>query len=161
MKDALDSMSELFIQYGGHSQAAGLSLKTELIPEFRERFDKYVREHLSDEDFRPVIKIDAILSPEELTVKTAEELEKLEPHGIGNPNPVLACKNISGANAVAIGSAGTHLKFDVKQGNGATVPVFVWDKAIFAEMINAGEKIDLAYRPATDFWQEKIIRWNS
>ena len=77
MKTALDTMAELFEQYGGHSQAAGLSIKTKNIAELKKRFDDYVKRHLRDEDFLPVLMVDALINPAELTLNDAQEFEKI------------------------------------------------------------------------------------
>ena len=103
MKNALDTMADLFTQYGGHSQAAGLSIKSENIPELKRRFDDYVRKNLSDEDFIPILNVDALINPTQLTLADADEFEKFKPCGLGNPKPVLACKNIRGTSANVMG----------------------------------------------------------
>lgn len=154
MKNALDSMAEIFEQYGGHSQAAGLSIKTEKIPELRRRFDEYVRKNLSDEDFLPILNVDALLHPTKLTLADAEEFEKFEPYGIGNPKPVLACKKVRGTQARAIGKDGNHLSFVISAESDdlKNIRAVSWDAANFASMVE-NEFFDLAYEPEIDEWQ--------
>ena len=154
MKTALDSMAEIFDQYGGHSQAAGFSIKTEKIPELARRFDDYVRSHLRDEDFLPILSIDALLNPTELTLNDAKEFEKFEPFGLGNPKPVLACKNIRGTSAKSIGKENNHLSF-VIEGAEKNIRAVAWDKGNFAPLIE-NEFIDIGYEPELNEWQEKI-----
>lgn len=88
---ALASMKELFLNFGGHHQAAGLSLREKDLPAFSERFETYVQNTLLPVDFVPTVKIDALVSDfSELTKQVMDELEKLEPFGEGNPKPSFA-----------------------------------------------------------------------
>lgn len=162
MKNALDSMAELFEQYGGHSQAAGLTIKTEKIPELRRRFDEYVRKNLRDEDFLQILNVDAILHPTKLTLSNAEEFEKFEPYGIGNPKPVLACKKIRGIQARAIGKKSEHLSFTIpaESADAQNIRAVSWDSANFAPFVE-NEFFDMAYEPEINEWHgEKKIQCN-
>ncbi len=153
MKDALDSMSELFPQYGGHSQAAGLTIAAKDVPELVRRFDKYVRQKLSDEDFQPILYVDAIIDPAQITLDMAHEFEKFEPYGLGNPHPVLACKNIRGTWARTIGSGGAHLSFAID--GEQKIRAIAWNCGNLVPLVES-EPIDLAYEPSLDEWQGEI-----
>ena len=152
IKTALDSMAEIFDQYGGHSQAAGFSIKTKKIPELKKRFDDYVRSHLSDEDFLPVLMVDALINPANLTLNDAREFEKFEPFGLGNPKPVLACKNIRAEQAKVIGKDANHLSFIIQDGD-KKIRATAWEKGTFATLLK-NESIDFAYEPEINEWQE-------
>ena len=153
MKDALDSMSELFPQYGGHSQAAGLTIAAKDVPELARRFDRYVRQKLSDEDFQPILYVDAIIDPAQITLDMAHEFEKFEPYGLGNPHPVLACKNIRGTWARTIGSGGAHLSFAID--GEQKIRAIAWNCGNLVPLVES-EPIDLAYEPSLDEWQGEI-----
>jgi len=152
MKTALDSMAELFDQYGGHSQAAGFSIQAKKIPELKRRFDDYVKRHLRDEDFLPILSVDALINPAKLTLNDAKEFEKFEPYGLGNPRPVLACKNIRGTQAKKIGKDLSHLSFVISDAE-KNIRAVAWDKGNFSTLIE-NEMIDLAYEPEINEWQE-------
>lgn len=157
MKNALDTMADLFENYGGHSQAAGFSLPTKLVPELKRRFENYSRSHMTDEDFRPVAEIDALIYPTLIDFQTAKEFENLEPCGTGNPAPVLACKNVRCADAKVIGADGTHLKFSVvpeepDEKNFQSVGVIAFGCADLFPLVET-EKIDLIYKPGIDSFQ--------
>lgn len=153
MKNALDSMSEIFKQYGGHSQAAGLEIIAENVPELVRRFDNYVRQKLSDEDFQPILYIDAIIDPAQITLDMAHEFEKFEPYGLGNPHPVLACKNIRGTWARTIGSGGAHLSFAID--GEQKIRAIAWNSGNLVPLVE-NEPIDIAYEPSLDEWQGEI-----
>ena len=152
MKNALDSMAEIFDQYGGHSQAAGFSIKTKKIPELKKRFDDYVKSHLRDEDFLPLLFVDALMHPATLTLNDAKEFEKFEPYGLGNPRPILACKNVRGAQAKKIGKDLNHLSFLI-QGEEKNIRAVAWDKGNFSALIE-NEPVDLVYEPEINEWQD-------
>jgi len=154
MKNALDSMAELFEQYGGHSQAAGLSIATKNIPELVRRFDEYARKNLRDEDFQPILNVDALINPAQITLDVAKEFDKFEPYGLGNPHPVLACKNVRGIFAKAIGSGGAHLSFKIDGGE-QKIRAVAWGYGSLAPLVES-EPIDLAYEPSLDEWQGEV-----
>ena len=156
MKNALDTMAELFENYGGHSQAAGFSILKKLVPEFTRRFDEYARKHLTDEDFIPKIKVDALFHPSLVNMKTAEEFEQLEPCGIGNSAPILACQNVVCSDAKIIGSDRTHLSFEIPADNsldGAkNIRAVAFGFARLAALVDSSP-VNITYHPAVDEWQ--------
>ncbi|MBR4903755.1 MAG: single-stranded-DNA-specific exonuclease RecJ [Selenomonadaceae bacterium] len=151
MKNALDSMAELFEQYGGHSQAAGLSISTKNVAEFAERFDKYVREKLLDEDYQPILNVDALINPAQINFEVAEEFDKFEPYGLGNPRPILGCKNVRGSSAKAVGKEGTHLTFSISE----KIRAVAWNCGNLAPLVE-NELIDVAYEPELNEWQGEV-----
>ncbi|MBR4643302.1 MAG: single-stranded-DNA-specific exonuclease RecJ [Selenomonadaceae bacterium] len=153
MKNALDKMAGLFEQYGGHSQAAGLSIATKDVPELARRFDEYVREKLCDEDFQPILNVDALIDPAQINFDTAQEFDKFEPYGLGNPHPVLACKNVRGTCARAIGSNGAHLSFVIDAEK--NIRAVAWNCGNLAPLVE-NEPIDIAYEPSLDEWQGEL-----
>lgn len=159
MKNALDSMADLFDNYGGHRQAAGFSIPTKLIPEFQRRFDEYVRAHLTDADFPPVVEIDALINPTQITLTMAEEFGKLEPCGVGNPEPILACRNVTGAEAKVIGSDKSHLSFVIRaEDESKNVKAISFGAAQFLNTVNSAP-VDIIFQPSIDYWQgERYVK---
>ena len=153
MENALDAMAELFEQYGGHSQAAGLSIAAKEVPKLARRFDDYVRKNLRDEDFQPILNVDALIDPAQINVEVAREFNKFEPYGLGNPHPVLACKNVRGAAAKAIGSGGAHLSFTLNAEK--NIRAVAWNCGSLAPLVE-NEPLDLAYEPSLDEWQGEV-----
>ena len=153
MKNALDTMAELFEQYGGHSQAAGLTIAAKNLHEFKDRFDYYVRQNLSDEDFQPILNVDALIDPAQITFDMAQEFNKFEPYGLGNPHPVLACKNIRGTSARAMGKDGVHLSFTISEEQ--NIRAVAWNCGNLAPLVEE-ESIDIAYEPEVNEWQGEV-----
>ena len=88
--DALESCRELFTRYGGHSHAVGFSLPSVRVPELRAHLDHYARLRLTPADFEPILDLDAELGLDQVTPELFQALERLEPFGQGNPEPIFA-----------------------------------------------------------------------
>lgn len=86
--DVLSSCNEYLETFGGHSMAAGLSLKIEHFDEFKEQIYNYLNNKTTEKCYRPIKTYDVAIKPEEITLELAKELEILEPVGCENPNPV-------------------------------------------------------------------------
>lgn len=153
MKNALDSFADLFENYGGHSQAAGFSIPTKNIDELKRRFDEYVKSHLRDEDFPKVNEIDALIHPAQIGIKTAEEFAKLEPCGVDNPEPILACRNVHCGLARAIGVDNLHLSFVVLNDNDPknNVKAVSFGNAALMKLVD-NEPVDFVYKVGLDYW---------
>ena len=117
LHNALKECSDLLIKFGGHSQAAGMSIEKEKIPEFTKRFDEIAAKHLKDSKLKPILKVDCSLDNSNITLDFVKELKKLEPHGLANPIPVFASKGLSVVECRSVGNEGDHLKLKLGLGN--------------------------------------------
>jgi single-stranded-DNA-specific exonuclease len=141
--DALEAMPELFTRFGGHRQAAGLSLPIERLPEFRRRFNQYAGARLTPDDFVPQIGIDAVVALKELDEAAVSELLAMAPFGFGNPPPVLAAMVAECAGPPNIIKE-KHLRVNLRQ-NGRSIVAKAWNFAERAPEVAAGAKIDAAF----------------
>jgi single-stranded-DNA-specific exonuclease len=92
--DAIESCRDLFTRYGGHSHAVGFSLPSARVPELRAHLDEYARLRLTPADFEPILDVDADLSLDQVTPELLQALERLEPFGQGNPEPIFAAQAV-------------------------------------------------------------------
>jgi len=142
--DALESMPDLFTRFGGHRQAAGLSMTAESVPEFRRRLNAYAAERLTAADLRPQLAIDAFVDLKELTTGPAiEELLSMAPFGFGNPPPMLAILDAQIA-ATPIVLKEKHLRVHFRQ-NGKSLFSKAWNFADRAAELSAGTRMDAAF----------------
>ena len=88
--NALESCRDLFTRYGGHSHAVGFALLSARLPELKIQLDAYARQHLTLADFEPSLHCDAELSLGQVTPELFQLVSRLEPFGVGNPEPVFA-----------------------------------------------------------------------
>ena len=92
--NGLTECADLFEKFGGHSHAAGITIRPERIPELRRRLNAHAAARLTAEDLQPRVNIDAELSAEAITFELAKQLSALEPFGAGNPRPVFLTRNL-------------------------------------------------------------------
>ncbi len=92
--NALESCAELFTRFGGHAHAVGFSLPFSSVPELRSRLDEYARARLTLADFEPALNFDAELSLDQVTPDIFQILQRLQPFGVGNPQPVFAARTV-------------------------------------------------------------------
>ncbi|MFS8908279.1 single-stranded-DNA-specific exonuclease RecJ, partial [Synechococcus sp. OH2] len=91
---ALEFCKDLFIKHGGHPAAGGFSLKAENWPLLEERLRQLAQQRLQPEQIRPLVQIDAEVALADLTLDLYRELQRLQPCGIGNPEPVFCSRNL-------------------------------------------------------------------
>lgn len=141
--DALESMSGLFTRFGGHRQAAGLSLPADRLTEFRRRFNEYASARLTPDDFVPQIGIDAVLALSELDEAAVAELFSLAPFGFGNPSPVFAAMSVECSGQPVVMKE-KHLRLVLRH-NGRGLTAKAWNFAERAAEVAAGATIDAAF----------------
>ena len=88
MLGALERCADLFVKFGGHKQAAGLTMEAARVPEFRRRINAWADETLEPDQLRPRLRIDGPLSLNGITHDLVRGLDALGPFGMGNPRPV-------------------------------------------------------------------------
>lgn len=107
--EALDELKDVLIKHGGHSAAAGFTVKTSRIAELREKLTRIAAEQLQDEHLQPVHKADAEIAMADVNDATLDSLNRLAPFGAGNPSPVFMAKQVRVLSASQMGD-GSHLK---------------------------------------------------
>jgi single-stranded-DNA-specific exonuclease len=90
--DALESCREMFTRFGGHAHAVGFSLPCDRVPALRAALDSYARERLTPADFERVLEYDGELPLSQITRAFYECMQRLEPFGMSNPEPVFAAR---------------------------------------------------------------------
>ncbi len=146
--EALESCADLFTRYGGHAHAVGFALPSTNIPELRARLDNYARAHLTLADLERTLSVDAELSLDEVTPRFFEALQRMEPFGMGNPEPVFTTSNARLVFPPRILKE-KHAKLRVRQAdarNGApSLDALAWHKAASLSHLRAGDVFELAY----------------
>ncbi len=158
---ALKENADVLLQFGGHQQAAGLSILPENISILTERLNELAQSKLSPQDYVPEITVDTELAIKEINDALLDEIATLAPHGVGNPWPVFSCHHLQVINWRIIGKDSRHLKVKVKQDH-ATCDVVAWNMADVGSTLNKSNEIKLAYRPEYNYWQgTRIMQLNA
>ncbi|GMQ57867.1 hypothetical protein AN1V17_22620 [Vallitalea sediminicola] len=110
--DALCQEKELFMKFGGHDMAAGMSLKEEFIDDLRERLNEYAENTMNSDTLIPKLTADMEIDIKDINIPLIEEIIKLEPYGVGNPEPKFICKG-KVDDVRKIGKESNHLKMRV------------------------------------------------
>jgi single-stranded-DNA-specific exonuclease len=146
LQDLLINSKELLIRFGGHKQAAGVTLLKENLPLFKDRVCSLAKD-ITIED-KNILNLDAAVSLSEINEKVAEEMKLLEPFGEGNREPLFGAKELTVVNLRKVGN--NHLKMFLRQ-NGNTISAIGFDMG--EENILEGSLIDAAFIPAINEWE--------
>ncbi len=146
--EALEAMPDLFLHYGGHRQAAGVTLPLERLEEFRRRLNAYAAARLKPEDFQPSLEADTECSLAELNERSAAELLRLAPFGYGNPPPSLLLRDLTVAGAPSLFKE-RHLRVALRQG-ARTLVTKAWDFADRMAELEPGASLDAVIRIEAD-----------
>jgi single-stranded-DNA-specific exonuclease len=141
--EALESMPELFLRFGGHRQAAGVALVPENVEVFRERLNAYAAARLTPDDFVPEIEIDSELEFNEIDDRSVRDLLKLAPFGYGNPAPVLWAPGLEVASPPVVWKE-KHARITLRGGN-RTLAVKAWNFAPRVQEFPRGAIVDAAF----------------
>jgi single-stranded-DNA-specific exonuclease len=153
--NGLTACADLFEKFGGHSHAAGITIRPERIAEFRRRLNEHAAQCLTDEDLEHSVTIDMELAPENVTFQFARELQALEPFGAGNPRPVFATKNLRCLSQAAV-LKDKHLKLRLAGPQNRPLEAVWWNCIETAgQTPEVKGRIELAYTIETSVWNDE------
>jgi single-stranded-DNA-specific exonuclease len=150
--DGLHECRDLLEKFGGHSHAAGLTIKRDRVAEFRTRLNSHAASCLSDEDLAPALAIDAEIPAAEVTLGLASQLSALEPYGAGNPRPVFMTRELRVLTEPLV-MKDEHLKMRVAAADNRPLEA-VWWRGLEAagRTPQVNERIELAYAIEPNQW---------
>ncbi len=147
---ALSCCSDLYERFGGHAQAAGLTLKAEHYGEFVRRINAYLMDNSTTVDYVPKVMYDLELSIKDIDTTLINELNLLEPCGMANPRPDFYI-NASIKEVRKIGANNSHLKF-VAQVNEKLLDGVAFSQGYLADTIQKGQKVDIVCKAEINEW---------
>ena len=154
--DGLTSCRDLLDKFGGHSHAAGLSIRRERIADFRRRLNEHAASCLTEDDLAPAVLIDAELPTKDLGFQLSQDLHALEPFGAGNPRPIFVTRGFRVLSEPQIIKE-QHLKLRVAGPDHRPMEAIWWRG--LEEVDRPPEMnthIDLAYEFEANRWQGDI-----
>jgi single-stranded-DNA-specific exonuclease len=146
--DALESMPDLFAKFGGHFHAAGVTMPSSRVDEFRDKLNAYAGARLGPDDFVPTLAIDATASLDEIDNDAAAETLSLAPFGAGNPRPLFVAHGVRIAGE-PLWMKEKHARFLARQ-NGRTLQLKAWNFADRASELAAGAEVDIVFELEED-----------
>src|SRR5215216_3207131 len=153
--NGLTTCSDLFEKFGGHSHAAGITIRPGRIEELRRRLNEHAASCLTPDDLEPLVKIDLELKPEHVTFSLARELDALEPFGAGNPRPVFMTRNLRRLSEPLV-IKDKHLKFRLAGPQNRPLEVIWWNCVETpGQTPDLNGSIELAYTLETSAWNDE------
>lgn len=143
----LEELKDVLENFGGHAKAAGMTVRNEQMADLYDKILLIADGKLKEEDLVKKIIIDAELKKEDLTLKLVDELQKLEPFGLGNPRPVFCLKKMPVNSVRTIGKDQKHLKFKINN-----LDVIGFGFGDWNQEIQENQMIDLAFTIESDSW---------
>ena len=144
MLAALESCSDVFIRFGGHKQAAGLTMETARLPEFRARINAHADQVLEPDQLRPRLRIDGPLSLRSITPSLMRDLDTMGPFGMANPRPVFHASGVEIVDGPRTLKE-RHLKMTFSQ-DGRRFRAIAWRAAERADFLNQNRAaVNLAF----------------
>ena len=151
--EALEGCKEFLLQFGGHNQAAGLTLTKDNIPKFKTAFAAKVKEMMPLGDYIPTVTPDYFVPfDKKITVKTINDLTLLEPCGAANPFPIFAFADATLTNFYTIGREKNHMKLFVNY-SGIQYKAIIWNEGEHFSHYYAGQRGDVAFVPKYNVFQ--------
>ena len=147
--EALESMPDLFTQFGGHAQAAGLTLHAAQLEQFRRRFGEFAASKLGADDLRPQYVADAQASLADLNDVSVQQILSLGPFGFGNPCPIFYAPGAEVAGPATTLNGGKHLRIPLRH-NGRMLFSKAWNFADRAKFLERGMRVDVLFQVEDD-----------
>lgn len=148
---ALNFCSDLLVKFGGHKQAAGLTLQISDIAKFRLKINDFATNESAFELAKPMLELDAVLDVSELNLDLVDQLSYLEPFGAGNPKPIFIMSSLQISNLKKVGKDSNHLQV-VLEKNGKLVSGIAFQKGFWFDMFKAGDRVNVAAEVIADAW---------
>ena len=144
---AIKSCRDLLLNFGGHTYAAGLTLRWDDVKEFRDRFQAYVEEHILPEHTEAALNIDAVIDLKDITKKMHSELKKFDPFGPGNMKPMFATMNVYDfGTSKVVGREQEHIKLELVDSKSNNVMSGIaFGQSAAARYIKSKRSFNIAY----------------
>ena len=144
---AMESCRDLLDNFGGHTYAAGFSLKVENIEAFAKRFEEFVTDNILPEQTEPVIEIDAELEFQQITRRFFNDLKKFAPHGPENPKPIFCTRNVCDyGTSKVVGRKQEHIKLELVDNKSNTIlNGIAFGQSRQAKYIKSKQSFDICY----------------
>ena len=150
----LAACGDLLERFGGHEQAAGLTVKTGLIPALRERLEACISASAPEDCFVPSVEYDLSVPLRTWTPETLELLSRLEPTGCGNPAPLFLLEKAEVCSMRRVGRDGSHLKLSLQDGDGTRIDGIAFSMG--ETVPDSCSAADLLYRPVLNEFRGRI-----
>lgn len=152
--EVVELCGDLLEKFGGHAQAAGLTVRNENLPAFRDRFDTIVRDLLPERLGEPEQEIDIRIEPAHLTMGFLADILSFAPFGQGNPEPVFLIENLRIESIRFVGTGNKHLKivFRPDEGIGKSIDGIAFSLGGRFPHLKEGDRVSVVFQLSENSW---------
>ena len=154
MYQGLQFCTQHLLQFGGHRQAAGLTIARDAIDAFRKAMEEAAALQLTEADYRQPLRLDDSITLGDVTNELMHWLVKLEPFGMGNPRPAFAFRQVTIRDVQSMGREKDHLRLQFSDQTGEQRAV-MWRGACYLPALRPGLQIDIAAVAEYNYWRDK------
>ena len=157
---AIKECRDLLVNFGGHTYAAGLTLKWDRVKDFRQAFQKYVEEHIQPEQTEANLNIDAQIDFKDITKRLHNDLKKFSPFGPGNPKPLFCTLNVYDyGTSKVVGREQEHIKLELVDSKSSNVVKGIaFGQSASARYIKSKRSFDIAYTLEDNVFKHNAIQ---
>lgn len=152
--EVVERCGDLLEKFGGHAQAAGLTVRNENLSAFRDRFDALVRELLPERLSEPEQHIDIRVEPSHLTMDFLSDILSFAPFGQGNPEPVFLIENLRIESVRFVGTGNKHLKivFRPDDEGGKSIDAIAFSLGVRFPDLKEGDRVSVVFQLSENTW---------
>ena len=157
---AIKSCRDLLVNFGGHTYACGLTLRWEHIKEFRDRFQKYVAEHIAPEQTEALLNIDAVIDFKDISKQLHADLKRFSPFGPCNPKPVFCTRKVYDyGTSKVVGREQEHIKLELVDSKSSTVMNGIaFGQSAAARYIKSRRSFDIVYTIEDNIFKKNQVQ---
>ena len=157
---AIKSCRDLLVNFGGHTYAAGLTLRWDKVKEFRERFQKYVEEHIVPEQTEALLNIDAVIDFKDITKSLQNELKRFSPFGPCNQKPVFCTTQVYDyGTSKVVGREQEHIKLELVDSKSSNVVNGIaFGQSAAARYIKSKRSFDIVYTIEDNIFKKNQVQ---
>lgn len=150
--EAIRNFSNLLVDAGGHPMAAGFTIETGKISHFQKEITTFINQHLDPSLLEKELRIDCPLTSSQIKDGLYRQLQKLQPFGMGNPEPLFVTYNLEVLQVTPVGREKNHLRLLLKSKDSQPIQAIAFGMGKKDSQINNGDIIDIAYYLSENIW---------
>ena len=157
---AIKSCRDLLVNFGGHTYAAGLTMRWSDIPEFRKRFQAYVDQHILPEQTEPMLNIDVKIDFKDITKRLHNDLKRFAPFGPLNTKPLFCTTGVYDyGTSKVVGREQEHIKLELVDSKSSTVVNGIaFGQSAAARYIKSKRSFDIAYTIEDNVFKRNLVQ---
>ncbi|MES5134494.1 single-stranded-DNA-specific exonuclease RecJ [Prevotella amnii] len=158
--EAIKSCRDLLINFGGHTYAAGVTLKWSKVKEFRKRLQFFVEKHIQPHQQEPILNIDAIIDFKDITKKMHNDLKRFSPFGPNNSKPIFSTEKVYDfGTSKVVGREQEHIKLElVNSKSNNVMNGIAFGQSAAARYIKSKRSFDIAFTIEDNIFKHNLVQ---